>query len=74
MNAAINPITRLIVLLSIVKPVWKISIVSRRASPNIGTNTIRNENCAMFSFLLPSNRPVAIVVPERESPGSTAHA
>ena len=35
---------------------------------------IRNENCASFSFLSPSIKPVAIVEPERESPGNTAHA
>ena len=49
-------------------------ITSSNASPNIGGITIRNENCASDSFLLPSSKPVAIVLPERERPGITAHA
>ncbi len=49
-------------------------IKSRRASPKIGIITIRNENRATCSFLFPSMSPVAIVVPERESPGKTATA
>ena len=47
---------------------------SRSASPRMGGMTMRNENCASFSFLLPSKMPVAIVEPERERPGSTAAA
>ena len=46
----------------------------RNISPKIGANTIRNENCAIDSFLLPSRRPVAMVVPERERPGIAAMA
>lgn len=41
-------------------------------SPKMGMSTIRNENCATASFLLPNSRPVAIVVPLRDNPGSTA--
>ena len=40
----------------------------------IGIRTMRNENCAMLSRRTPQMSPVAIVVPERESPGATAHA
>ena len=47
---------------------------SSNASPSMGGMTIRNENWARFSFLLPSSKPVAMVEPERESPGSTAAA
>ena len=47
---------------------------SSRASPRIGGSTIRNENCATTSRLLPSSRPVAIVVPERDRPGIAATA
>ena len=36
--------------------------------------TISNENWASFSFLLPSRRPVAMVEPDRDRPGSTATA
>ena len=53
------------------------SIISRtfkNVSPKIGISTMRNENCATLSFLLPSKRPVAIVVPERDKPGNTAIA
>ena len=32
------------------------------------------ENCASFFRLLPRSKPVAMVEPLRESPGSTAHA
>ena len=53
---------------------WDLSLASRRASPRMGGMTMRKENCASFSFLLPSNRPVAMVLPERESPGRTAAA
>ena len=49
-------------------------IMFKNVSPKIGISTIKKENCAMFSFLFPSNKPVDIVVPERESPGSTAIA
>ena len=35
---------------------------------------MRKENCATDSFLFPRIRPVAMVVPERERPGSTAIA
>src|SRR5699024_8990360 len=43
-------------------------------SPIIGTKTIRNENWASFSFLLPNSNPVAIVVPDLDNPGNTAKA
>ena len=48
--------------------------ISRRASPKMGGMTIRKENFARFSFLLPNNNPVAMVLPDRESPGNTAQA
>ena len=48
--------------------------VSSRASPKMGGITMRNENWASDSFLLPSSRPVAMVDPERDTPGSTATA
>ena len=47
---------------------------SSSVSPRIGASTIRNENCATAAFLLPSKRPVAMVVPERERPGMAAQA
>ena len=50
------------------------SLASKRASPRMGGMTIRKENWASFSFLLPSSKPVAMVEPERDSPGSTATA
>ena len=50
------------------------SMTLRNVSPKIGIKTIRKENCAMLSFLFPRMRPVAMVVPERESPGNTARA
>ena len=46
----------------------------KKASPSTGTKTIKKENLAIFSLLLPKRIPVAIVEPERESPGNTAHA
>ena len=49
-------------------------MASSNASPRIGGMTMRNENCASFSFLLPSRSPVAMVLPERDSPGITAAA
>lgn len=54
--------------------IFQKSSKERNASPSMGMRTIRNENCATCSFLLPSNKPVAMVVPERDSPGSTATA
>ena len=51
-----------------------IFIPSSSASPNIGGITIRKENCASFALLSPNNKPVAIVLPERDNPGNTAHA
>ena len=50
----------------------KMCLKSIRASPRIGGITIRNENCASFCFELPRSSPVAIVEPERDSPGRTA--
>ena len=49
-------------------------IMSRKASPKIGTNTIKKENLATFSLLFPSRIPVAMVEPERDKPGNTAQA
>ena len=40
----------------------------------MGINTIKKENLATASFLFPNNIPVAIVEPERDKPGNTAHA
>ena len=56
------------------KPSSKIFLVLSMASPKIGGITIRNEKCASFSFLSPSRSPVAMVLPERERPGSVAIA
>ena len=50
------------------------SKMSKNVMPKIGINTIKNENRVTSSFLLPNNKPVDIVAPERESPGSTAIA
>ena len=55
-------------------PTSAISLALSSASPKMGGMTIRNENCANFSFLLPSSKPVAMVLPERLKPGSTATA
>lgn len=43
-------------------------------APIIGANTIRKENFAISPFLFPNSKPVAIVEPERETPGNTAKA
>ena len=61
-------------LMASLKPTSNISLTSSRASPRMGGMTIRKENCASFSFLLPSSKPVAMVLPERERPGITAQA
>ena len=53
---------------------FMISIPESNASPKIGGITIRKENCARVSFLLPRISPVAMVLPERESHGITAQA
>ena len=50
------------------------STTSRRVCPRIGAKTIKNENVATAPFSLPSRRPVAMVVPERERPGIVATA
>ena len=50
------------------------SMTFKKDSPKIGIKTIRKENWAMLSFLLPRISPVAIVVPERDNPGKTATA
>ena len=52
----------------------KLLRIPNACSPMIGTRTIRNENCAMFSRFTPQRSPVAMVVPDLESPGATAHA
>ena len=43
-------------------------------APSIGANTIRNENLVMASLSTPRIRPVEIVAPDREMPGSIATA
>ncbi len=50
------------------------SMSSNNASPKIGMSTMRNENLATCSFLLPNIIPVAMVEPERDKPGKTATA
>ena len=60
--------------MAVLTPNSAISFTSRRASPRMGGMTIRKENCASFSLLLPRRRPVAMVLPERERPGNTARA
>lgn len=49
-------------------------INSKKASPRIGTRTIRNENCVTSSFFIPHSKPVEIVAPLRDKPGTTATA
>ena len=49
-------------------------IRSRTILPRIGASTIRKENWATLSLRLPRISPVAIVVPERDRPGSVATA
>ena len=46
----------------------------KKPSPKIGTITIRKENFATLSLLLPKMIPVAMVDPDLDSPGSTAQA
>lgn len=46
----------------------------RKVSPKIGIKTIKKENCAITERLTPVISPVEMVVPERESPGTTATA
>ena len=60
--------------MAVLTPTSAMSLTSSRASPRMGGMTMRNENWASFSFLLPSRRPVAMVLPERERPGRTATA
>ena len=75
MNAAIKPIIKEEVEISPPNDSpFIIFNVSNNASPKIGGITIKKENCANFSFLLPNKSPVAIVLPERDKPGMTAHA
>ena len=77
MNAARNPNimaeTGREVTASVV-PASMIFSTSRNASPKMGISTIRKENLATASFLLPNSSPVAMVLPEREIPGNTATA
>ena len=47
---------------------------SSDCSPMMGIKTIRKENWAMFSRFTPVMRPVAMVLPLRETPGITAKA
>ena len=49
-------------------------LTSSNASPKMGGITIRKENWASFSFLLPNSKPVAIVLPLLLKPGNTATA
>ena len=75
MNAARKPTMRgRVEMLPKTSSPFIIFITSSNASPRMGGITMRNENCASDSFLLPSSRPVAMVLPERDSPGMTAHA
>ena len=48
--------------------------ISNSDSPMMGSSTIRNENSATTALLLPRISPVAMVVPERLSPGIVATA
>ena len=48
--------------------------ISRSILPKITGITIRNEKLATEPFSLPRSSPVAMVVPERERPGSVASA
>ena len=47
---------------------------SRLCSPMMGMSTMRKENWAMLSRFTPVRRPVAMVLPLRETPGMTAKA
>ena len=55
-------------------PYFTIFMVSSRASPRMGGMTMRKENWASLSLLLPRMSPVAMVEPERDRPGITATA
>ena len=71
MNEARNPATSgPVATLAVSSP----PAASSSVSPRIGARTMRNENWATAVFLLPSSSPVAMVEPERESPGMAAHA
>ena len=77
MNAARKPTMSAIgemPSIAVPKPCFAMSITSRSASPSTGGMTIRKENCAIRSFLLPKSSPVAMVVPDLDRPGSTATA
>ena len=75
MNAAINPQHKDVVLIAdATTSPESISSNSKKASPKIGINTIKNENLVTLSFFTPHKSPVAIVVPLRLNPGSTAKA
>ena len=43
---------------------------SLRLAPITGITTIKKENFATSSFLIPSNKPVTIVAPDLEIPGN----
>ncbi len=75
-KAETNPTTRQIGLSPPPSSAWPVAAfrMSRACSPMIGIRTIRKENCAMTSRFTPQRRPVAMVVPERDSPGATAKA
>ena len=47
---------------------------SSDCSPMMGMRTIRKENCAITSRFTPERRPVAMVLPLRDTPGTTAKA
>lgn len=72
-NAAINPTNSANAL----TPEFSDNFPSNRSfkfAAIMGTSTIRNENFAIPSFLLFSNKPVEIVDPDLDIPGSTAIA
>ncbi len=46
----------------------------KNACPKMGIKTIRKEKGATLSFSTPNINPVAMVAPDLESPGMTAHA
>ena len=73
-NAAVNPAKREYRLIPDSAEENPPEISSRKLSPNIGTKTIRKENFAISSLLTPRRRPVDMVAPDLDRPGSTANA
>ena len=72
-KAATNPINKGIAPM-VFPEVKSPPMISRKAAPKIGTRTIKNEKRATSSLLVFSNKPVAMVDPLLEIPGSTAKA